>query len=98
MTELDRAALKPFARKYVWWKTPDEAIAMPERVIAQVMNIGDYDDVQAMAKQVGDDVLRDVIAHAEAGQFNGRSWAYWHYRLGLATLGTLPPLPVRKFE
>jgi hypothetical protein len=31
MTELDRTALKLFARKYVWWKTPDEAIAMPER-------------------------------------------------------------------
>ena len=29
----------------------------PERVIAQVMNIGDYSDVQALAGQVGDDKL-----------------------------------------
>jgi len=36
--------LKQFAAKYIWWKTPEEAVARPERVIAQVMNIGDYDD------------------------------------------------------
>jgi hypothetical protein len=89
--------LKPFAKKYVWWKTPDEAVAMPERVIAQVMNIGDYADVQILAAQVGDDVLREVLMHAEAGQFNERSWAYWHYRLGLSDVDEVPALPVRRF-
>jgi hypothetical protein len=43
---------------------------MPERVIAQVMNIGDYADVQSLASQVGDEALRDVLTHAQAGQFN----------------------------
>ncbi len=95
MTQVDREALKGFA-KYVWWKTPDEAVAMPERLVAQVMNIGDYSDVQVVAIQVGDACLRDVLTHAEIGQFNERSWAYWHYRLGLATLGNVPPMPVRK--
>ena len=71
---------------------------MPERVIAQVMNIGDYADVQALAKQIGDAVLRHVVSHAQAGQFNERSWAYWHYRLGMAQLDQVPPLPVRTFE
>ena len=70
---------------------------MPERVIAQVMNIGDYADVQLLAAQVGDDVLRQVLAHAQAGQFNERSWAYWHYRLGLASVDHVPALPVRRF-
>ena len=70
---------------------------MPERVIAQVMNIGDYSDVHALATLVGDDVLRDVLTYAEAGQFSERSWAYWHYRLGLAKLDEVPPTPVRKF-
>lgn len=71
---------------------------MPERVIAQVMNLGDYDDVQWLAEQVGDDVLCDVLTHAEAGQFTARSWAYWHYRLGLAQVEQVPPLPVRRFQ
>lgn len=45
---------------------------MPDRVISQVMDIGDHDDVQALVKQVGNDSLRAVIAHAQAGQFFGR--------------------------
>ena len=97
MIHLSREGLKPFARKYIWWKTPDEALAMPERVIAQVMNIGDWSDVQSLTSQVGDDVLRDVVAHAEAGQFNERSWTYWHYRLGLCGVDQVPALPVRRF-
>jgi hypothetical protein len=97
MVQIDQESLKPFANKYIWWKTPEEAVALPERVIAQVMNIGDYADVQALASLVGDEVLRDVLTHAEAGQFNERSWAYWHYRLGLASLDHVPALPVRRF-
>ena len=75
MDPVNREALKPLASKYIWWKTPDEAVAMPERVIAQVMNIGDYTDVQWLAAQVGDEVLREVLTHAPAGQFDARSWA-----------------------
>ncbi len=97
MINVNQEALKPFAARYVWWKTPDEAVAMPERLIAQVMNIGDYSDVQALAAQVGDDILRDILLHAEAGQFNERSWAYWHYRLELSSAGHVPALPVREF-
>jgi hypothetical protein len=89
--------LKPLASKYIWWKTPDEAVAMPERVIAQVMNIGDHLDVELLASQVGDETLREVLLHAQAGQFNERSWAYWHYRLDLASVGHVPALPVRRF-
>lgn len=97
MIQISKESLKPLASKYIWWKTPEEAVVMPERVIAQVMNIGDYSDVQALASQVGDKVLRDVLTHAEAGQFNERSWAYWHYRLGLSSVGHVPALPVRRF-
>lgn len=97
MIQISQESLKPLASKYIWWKTPEEAVVMPERVIAQVMNIGDYSDVQALVSQVGDEVLRDVLTHAEAGQFNERSWAYWHYRLGLSSVDQVPALPVRRF-
>lgn len=90
--------LERLARRYVWWKPPAEAVTTPDRIIAQVMNIGDFDDAQALANSVGDDVLRGVLRAAEAGQFNARSWTYWHYRLGLAELGDVPPMPVRKVE
>ena len=94
---INNETLRNLAAKYVWWKTPDDAVAMPHRVIAQVMNIGDYADVQTLAHEVGEPVLRDVLTHAQAGQFDERSWAYWHYRLGLAPSDSLPPIPVRRF-
>ena len=98
MEKIDRDVLKRLASKYIWWKTPDEAMAMPERIIAQVMNIGDYADVQQLAHQIGEDKLREVITHAQAGQFNLRSWSYWNYRLGLADINHVPPMPSRKFS
>ncbi len=94
---IDIQALKPFA-KYIWWKTPDEAVARPHRLIAQVMEIGDYQDMLQLANIVGDDVLRDVLHRAEAGWFTDRSWHYWHYRLHLSAIDHVPPLPVRVFE
>ncbi|NGZ10860.1 MAG: hypothetical protein CV088_15985 [Nitrospira sp. LK70] len=95
MTPLDPTLLTPFARKYIWWITPEEAVTMPERVVAQVMNIGDYDDIQTLATLVGDDYLRAVLRQAEIGQFTPRSWVYWHYRLGLAAPDQVPPMPER---
>jgi hypothetical protein len=88
--------LRRLAAKYVWWKEPEGAAAMPERVIAQTMNIGDYDDLLVLSEQLGDERLRQVLQYAEIGQFNERSWAYWHYRLRMAKPGMLPPLPKRR--
>lgn len=93
---VDPELLKRLARKYVWWKTVDEALAAPERIIVQTMNMGDYADVQALAAQAGDDALKSVLVNAEAGQLDDRSWIYWHYRLGLADVDKVPPLPTRK--
>lgn len=53
-------SLKSFA-KYLWWKTPEEAVARPERLYAQIMDIGDYDDVLRLVALVGDETLRQVL-------------------------------------
>ena len=98
MIDVAPETLEPFARKYIWWKTPDEALEQPARVIAQVMNVGDYEDMQNLASLVGDQILREVLIHAEAGQFNDRSWSYWHYRLGMSELEQVPPIPRRAFS
>jgi hypothetical protein len=90
-------ALRPLALRYVWWASPDESLQRPERVVAQVMNLGDHRDVEALADLLGEQALREVLAHAEAGQFSERAWTYWHYRLGLAALEQVPPLPRRSF-
>jgi hypothetical protein len=93
---LDTNLLEKLARKYIWWKTPAEAVERPERIVAQVMNIGDYDDVQSLVHAADVAYLREVLTHAEVGQFNARSWTYWHYRLGLSDPDTVPFLPKRR--
>jgi hypothetical protein len=52
--------LKRYAAKYMWWKPAEEAMQLPERIIAQVMNIGDYEDAQTLADIMGEDRLRQV--------------------------------------
>lgn len=91
------AELARLSRLYVWWKTQDEALKYPEQIIAQTMNIGDWKDVCQLVRIIGQEGLQWVIRHAEAGMFDEPSWHYWHYRLGLAETGCVPPLPARKF-
>jgi hypothetical protein len=98
LTDQGFACLRALAARYVWWKTPDEAMQFPDRVAAQVMNLGTFEDLTEMIEATGEDYLRGVLQRAEAGQLDARSWHYWHYRLGLAEYGKtpVPPMPVRK--
>lgn len=91
------ALLESLARRYCWWQAPAEALRTPRRIVARVMEMGDYSDVERLGDVLGDSAFRDALQHAEAGEFSPRSWHYWHYRLGLAHLGEMPPLPQRRF-
>lgn len=91
-----RELLLGLAGKYIWWLSAEDSMEYPARVIAQVMNIGVFDDVARLLDAFGEDCLQLVLQQSEAGQFNGRSWHYWHYRLGLAEPNQVPPLPVRR--
>jgi len=93
----NRGLLEEMSLKYIWWLSPKEASYSPFRVLAQVMNIGTFEDVYKISTAFGDTSLKDVITHAQPGQFDKKSWSYWHYRLGLADTENTPPLPVRTF-
>lgn len=93
------ATLRQMAVKYIWWKTPDEAMRYPHRVITQVMNIGDYADVQTMVHALSAVALKEALAAAEAGEFSEKSWVYWHLRLGLChSQEECPALPMRRVQ
>jgi len=90
--------LRDFAARYIWWKTPQEALLYPERILAQVMNLGTYGDLGRLLTAFTVDVLRHIVVVAEPGWFTERSWAFWHVRFGLIANGALPPpLPTRTF-
>jgi len=99
MTAPARAELLRVATRYIWWEKPEKAIRRPIRIIAQVMDIGDYDDVQRLIAALGLEPLREALTQADPGWFSERSWGYWCYRLGLTEPGAPPPpLPQRVFQ
>lgn len=84
--------------KYIWWKTPDDALLVERRLIAQVMNLGDWKDTRRLETIFEREKLIDALKNAEAGWFTPRMWSFWHYRLGLAkSQDDIPPLPSRRF-
>lgn len=88
--------LLTMAEKFVWWKSPHQAIRYPQKVIAQVLNIGDIESVRETLQLFGEDTLREVIRSAEIGQFSDKSWSYWNVSLGLAVDGAIPEQPKRE--
>lgn len=90
--------LRELARKYVWWLSPAEVAARPDLPITQTMELGDFDDQRKLEASLGRDGLAQALRGAAAGRLSARSWAYWHYRLGLAKPGRVPPLPRRRLE
>jgi hypothetical protein len=87
--------LGEMARKYLWWHKPGES-AEPDRVITQVMELGDYEDILRLESAFGRERLARALQSAAPGRLSPRSWAYWHYRLGLAAPGKAPPSPPRR--
>lgn len=90
------ATLRAFARKYIWWKTEPDAMKYPDRIIAQVMNLGEFNDVQTLIDVVGSRELLRVLRESEAGVFSPKSWTYWHYRLTDCAVDQVPPMPLRR--
>ena len=87
--------LRELARKYVWWLSPREVGARPDLAITQTMDLGDFEDQRRLEAALGRQRLAQALQRAEAGRLSARSWAYWHYRLGLARPGRVPPPPRR---
>jgi hypothetical protein len=91
--------VRALARRYIWWLSPDEALALPLRVVAQVMDIGTMDDCAILQEYFRHSDLRKALKNAEPGWFRPRSWAFWHYRLGVVNWGgEVPLLPARSFD
>jgi len=75
--------LERVARNLFWWHEPELALANPRRILAQVMTLGAWQEVQLVQKTFGWDAFKDALSNAPAGVFDGRSWAYWRAFFGL---------------
>ncbi len=78
------------ARRVVWFKSPEEALADPVHFLAHLMTYGTASDLAALEKQERDSLLAEALDHAPPGIFDKRSWAYWNLKLGRNPDGPLP--------
>ena len=89
-TDVSSDLLEKFRRKYLWWEPVDGQPFSDDRIIAQAMNLGTYEDILLLEHIVGQPRLTGIMLHAEPGWFSDRSWEFWRGRLTFAT-GTVIP-------
>jgi hypothetical protein len=94
MTDEQKTFLDYASRRYIWWGEVNDLDVSPQKAIAQVMNIGTWDDLCRLVALFSPQELLGVLNAAEIGQFNERSWHFWHNWLS----GKIPPMPERKIS
>jgi hypothetical protein len=96
MTNEQLAFLSDVSPRYVWWKTKEESLENPNFIITQIMNIGDYKDIEILTSIFSKDTLVFALKNASPSNLTDKSWTYWHYRLGLTPIEQ--PVPNQKMR
>lgn len=68
--EQEQALLQPLAARLIWWQSPRQSLRRPDRVIAQAMELGDFDSVLHLRQVLGDRRLAAVPRRAQPGWFS----------------------------
>jgi hypothetical protein len=89
-TDAANKCIADLRRKYVWWDPVGVEPHSENRIIAQAMNFGTFDDIVVLEQMVGKKRLVEVMLQAEPGWFSDRSWEFWRGRLSLAAGGAIP--------
>lgn len=84
------------APRYLWWTLDGPEDERTRRTLAQIMNLGTYEDIRAIEAAFDREELVAVLAHAEPGWFSPRSWEFWRGRLGLSAEPGLSANPPRR--
>ena len=86
--------LASLARRYIWWRDP--VPPSDDRIIAQVMSLGTYDDVRRLEYVFAPEELRAVMLRAQPGWIAKNSWSFWRARLLRAGVEPIPAEPPRR--
>jgi len=86
----ERDALRAIAEKLIWWQPPATSLRQPRRFLAQVMALGNWEEVRITRRAFGDEAFRAVLRDAPPGVFDPRSWHYWHHVFDLLPVPLLP--------
>jgi len=94
--DVSQATIAEFGRKYIWWKPVGRQPHSEDRIIAQTMNLGTWDDILLLEQTVGKSRLVEIMLRAEPGWINDRSWEFWRGRLSFATGAAIPDKAPRR--
>ena len=84
--------------RHIWWKSAEEALKWPTRLIIQVMEFGNEADWNRLEAILTNQQMRSALVNAWPGVFSAQRWGYWHRRLGLVDdERDVPPRPRRSF-
>ena len=98
-SDTSTSILEQFCRKYLWWQPVGGQPFSEDRIIAQTMNLGTYDDILLLEQTVGKSRLVQIMLQAEPGWISDRSWEFWRGRLSFATGAAIPDkAPRRAFD
>lgn len=94
-----RQTIANFGRKYLWWQPVGGQPHSEQRIIAQTMNLGTYEDILVLEHAVGQSRLVEIMLRAQPGWISDRSWEFWRGRLSYATGAAIPDkAPRRSFH
>jgi hypothetical protein len=88
--------LARLAPRYVWWELEGPPAEQRLRTLAQIMDLGTYDDIRAVEAAFEPAELIEVMALAQPGWFSPRSWEFWRGRLALTAENSVPIKPPRR--
>jgi hypothetical protein len=96
---LPEGLLSDLEQNYFWWEPVGSEPRSPRRIIAQAMSLAGFEDIVRLEREVGPDLLADVMLKAEPGWIDARSWEFWRGRLSNVTGRDIPAEPpVRSFH
>jgi hypothetical protein len=88
--------LGSLAPRYVWWLLEGSNEDRTDRTLAQIMNLGTYQDIRAIEAVFSNKELIAVMARAQPGWFSDRSWEFWRGRLSTSADDAIPAKPPRR--
>lgn len=82
--------LAAIARRVCWWEPIAATLENTPLFLCRIMALGTWEDICIALDHYGRDAFREALQNAPPGLFDPRSWHYWHHRLKLLPVPSLP--------
>jgi hypothetical protein len=88
------ALIEEFKQRYIWWR--DGTDPSEDRIVAQVMELGTYEDIRRLEAVLSADQIAELMRRAQPGWISPRSWNFWRGRLQGRGASMIPAAPPRR--